>query len=123
MITNPWDAPFEEGCYLLHFESPIGHAEHYSGSAECIADRIDDHEHTLAWPPEPGDDDQTWKVKGRGAKLVGVANHLHIDITIARTWTGLPDLRKFETSLKRYGSVKPLCPICSGAAAYRRMKG
>lgn len=112
--------PFDKGCYLIHFEGKIGNrAEHYTGSADCIFERIDDHENTICTPPEPGE--KTWHKKGPGAHLMGVVNYLQIRWKLARVWVGKG--RDFECELKDYKNARRLCPECSGDIAYRRMQG
>jgi hypothetical protein len=113
------DAPHEAGCYLIHFKEKFGQAGHYTGSADDIAERINDHLLTMSTPPDPGE--VKWHKDGPGAKLMGVINYHFIEWSLERVWTGRPNFRVFEAELKNYKNARLLCPICSGAAAYRRM--
>jgi len=79
--------------YLLHFARPYGHARHYTGVAENLERRL--HQHR----------------KGRGARLMEVANQAGIDWTLARTWEGD---RTRERQLKKQGGASRHCPICKG---------
>jgi hypothetical protein len=78
--------------YLLHFDRPLRHAQHYVGW--CAGDpvkRLAEH------------------VAGNGGKLTAAASASGIAISIAKVWNGAP--RAFERFLKD-GSHKRRCPIC-----------
>jgi hypothetical protein len=79
--------------YLLHFERPIAHAQHYLGFAESsVDDRITRHR------------------SGNGARLVAEFVAHGIDFTVARIW---PDGdRKFERRLKKQHNSRRHCPEC-----------
>jgi len=79
--------------YLLHFERPLHHAQHYIGYAEDLEARLARHR------------------SGNGARLVEVFTVAGIDFTVARTWEGDRDL---ERRLKRRKNARRLCPICRG---------
>lgn len=111
--------PFEPGCYLIHFETKLKRAGHYTGSAECIFERINDHENTVCTPPQEGE--TKWRKSGAGAKIMGVVNYFQIEWKLARVWID-PAPRAKEQELKRHRKYADLCPYCSGDAAYGRMK-
>ena len=85
-------------CYLLHFDPPYKHAQHYVGATRCddVATRVQEH------------------VTGRGARLVQRAVEAGCRVTLARVWHGAP--WRYETQLKGRG-LKPLCPYCTPGAA------
>lgn len=104
MIRGQTDASRHPGTvYLLHFEPRYKHAGHYIG---WTLDRLDDRvaEHGTA----------------RGGRLPHVAHQNGCVITLARTWVGD---RALERVLKNRGGAAPICPVCSGKAAYRRAGG
>ncbi len=82
--------------YLIHFNKPYKHAQHYIGFTDNMERRL--HEHELT---------------SRGAKLLQVASAAGIKFTIARTWDGD---RKLERKLKNRKKSSSLCPICRGEA-------
>lgn len=77
--------------YLLHFDAPLAHAQHYVGYAEDLEARIARHR------------------KGNGARLVSVFAEKGIGFTVARTW---PGDRKQERRIKNLKNSPRLCPIC-----------
>jgi predicted GIY-YIG superfamily endonuclease len=77
--------------YLLHFDAPLAHAQHYLGFAEDLSARIERHR------------------KGNGARLVAVFAEKGIGFTVARTWTGD---RTEERRIKNLKMAPRLCPIC-----------
>jgi predicted GIY-YIG superfamily endonuclease len=77
--------------YLLHFDAPLAHAQHYLGFAEDLAARIERHR------------------KGNGARLVAVFAEKGIGFTVARTW---PGDRTEERRIKNLKMAPRLCPIC-----------
>jgi predicted GIY-YIG superfamily endonuclease len=77
--------------YLLHFETPLAHAQHYVGYAKDLEARIERHR------------------KGNGARLVAVFAEKGIGFTVARTWTGD---RTEERRIKNRKNSPRLCPIC-----------
>jgi len=80
--------------YLLHFNQPYRHAQHYIGycEEEHLKERFERH------------------LKGNGAKLIQVVTQAGITLEIARTWPGAD--RTFERQLKNRKKSKDLCPIC-----------
>lgn len=78
--------------YLLHFERPIAHAQHYLGWTRFLDARVADHQ------------------AGRGARLPAVFRERGIPGEVVRTWKGT---RALERRLKRRHEGRRLCPVCS----------
>jgi predicted GIY-YIG superfamily endonuclease len=94
-------------CYLLHFDRPYRHAQHYLGWAEDVARRLAEHQ------------------AGRAqCRLTGAAAAAGVRFVAARVWDGGRDV---EARLKRRASKQPhpdgrrtgsasswrsRCPIC-----------
>ena len=77
--------------YLLHYDRPLHHAQHYLGSCDD-PQRIQDH--------------------GNGtsrARLPQVFCQLGVQFVVARTWEGG---RTDERKLKNRKNARVLCPIC-----------
>lgn len=77
--------------YLLHYDRPLHHAQHYLGSCDD-SQRIQDH--------------------GNGssrARLPQVFCELGVQFVVARTWNGG---RLGERKLKNQKNARVLCPIC-----------
>lgn len=89
--------------YLLHLSAPLGsdrhQAQHYLGWAQDVEARLAMHR------------------AGRGARMLAVAVERGITFEVARLWLGD---RAIERQLKQMGHARRLCPVCSGAAAWRR---
>jgi predicted GIY-YIG superfamily endonuclease len=84
--------------YLLHLERPLspGHtAQHYTGWADDLAARLDDH------------------AAGRGARFTQVALERGIGWQLARTWPG--ETRTDERRHKRGAHGSRLRPVCRAA--------
>lgn len=77
--------------YLLHFDSPLAHAQHYVGFAENLDARIERHR------------------QGNGARLPAVFAEKGIGFKVARTWSGD---RTEERRIKNMKMTPRLCPIC-----------
>lgn len=91
--------------YLLHFDTPLAHAQHYLGT--CREDRLDARllEHA----------------RGTGAKIVAAAIRAGITVRLART---IPDVHHaVERDLKRRTAMKKLCPICCPVLAHLKSEG
>ena len=83
--------------YLIHFDRPYRHAQHYTGwTAGDLDARLKQHEH------------------GAGARLMAVIAEAGIGWTLARTWQGS---RARERQLKRQGGASRRCPICRAQQA------
>lgn len=79
--------------YLLHFERPFRHAQHYLGWAQNLDARLAHH------------------ADGSGANLLKHVRAAGIGWTLVRTWA--PADRNRERQLKNQGSRARLCPICN----------
>lgn len=77
--------------YLLHFEAPLAHAQHYVGFAENLEARLERHR------------------KGNGARLVAAFAEKGIGFKLARTW---PGDRTEERRIKNLKNTPRYCPIC-----------
>lgn len=77
--------------YLLHFNEPYRHAQHYIGYAANLDQRLAAHR------------------AGHGARLLEVVNAAGITWSLARTWEGD---RKLERRLKNRHKASQICPIC-----------
>jgi len=83
--------------YLIHFDKPLCHAQHYMGSAADLEARLEKHR------------------SGNGARLMAVIKDLGIGWTVARVWEHktLKEARLAESHYKKhYKSARQLCPIC-----------
>jgi hypothetical protein len=78
--------------YLICFERPIGHAQHYLGwtGLESLDTRMEKHR------------------RGNGSKLMAHVSGLGIKWKIVRTWTDVD--RNFERRLKKRRNARELCP-------------
>lgn len=81
--------------YLLHFDRPFGHAQHYTGWASNLDGRLKHH------------------ANGSGATLLRHVRNAGIGWTLARTWSGD---RNRERALKKQGGASRHCPICKGGS-------
>lgn len=81
--------------YLLHFDPPLHHAQHYLGVARQgnLRRRL------------------RLQLSGKGASLPAAAVAAGSRVTVARTWIGIPG--DVEAREKRRGGFKRLCPICA----------
>ena len=77
--------------YLLHYDRPLHHAQHYLGFTDDLEARTARH------------------LNGFGGRLPAVFSELGISFTIARTWDGD---RALERKLKKRKNSRKLCPIC-----------
>ena len=80
--------------YILHFSTPLKHAQHYTGYAKDVDERFKEH------------------CNGTGARITQVCNEQGITYQIARVFKGKD--RKFERRLKNTHKVKVYCSICMG---------
>jgi predicted GIY-YIG superfamily endonuclease len=81
------------GIYLIHFDTPYQHAQHYLGFATDIAKRLNKHK------------------SGHGARLMQVVEDAGITWQLARIWR--EGTRTEERRLKNGGSSRRYCPICN----------
>lgn len=82
--------------YLIHFDKPLAHAQHYMGFADGdetkIAARLKRHR------------------KNRGSALMAAVNAAGINYDVVRVW---PDYtRDDERKLKNRKKARELCPVC-----------
>lgn len=92
----------ERYVYLLHFAAPVGHSQHYLGSAFDVLYRLKEHR------------------RGEGARLTQVAYRRGIGMQIARTWKGDRG-REREIKAAYKHAFRRLCPICTpGAGGHPR---
>jgi hypothetical protein len=116
-MTQVCSEPRMPGVYLIHIEN----GDHYIGWAEDVDARIEAHEKTICYPPDPTNGETVWKRIGHGAKFLGVMNYRKLYWEMVRPWWGKG--RDWERRLKAQHKSKDFCPVCSGPAAYNRMKG
>lgn len=88
--------------YLIHFDDPYYHAQHYLGSTKNLEDRLAAHR------------------AGRGARLMEVITDAGISWRLVRTWKGG---RQLERQLKRRCNGRRLCPICNPKVKKLERKG
>lgn len=80
--------------YILHFDRPVGHAQHYTGFSTQIIRRIRHHR------------------CGTGARLTQVARERGIGFKIGKLWRGPQYGRSFERKIKTIAHPKRFCSIC-----------
>jgi len=80
--------------YLIHFDTPLAHAKHYTGWTTDLTVRIAEH------------------VAGRGARLMQVIEERGITWQLAKVVEGT---RRNERSRKGTGASR-WCPLCRGGA-------
>lgn len=78
--------------YLIHFDEPIAHAQHYMGWTSDLEQRLDAHSN------------------GTGSKLMAEVRRRGIPWSVTRTWEGVD--RHFERKLKNHKSGPRFCPRC-----------
>lgn len=84
--------------YLIHFDKPLHHAQHYIGYAnESLEQRIKRHR------------------SGDGSKLMRAVTRAGIPWRVVRTWQD--GSRDFERQLKQGKHSSRLCPICNPMVA------
>ena len=83
--------------YLIHFDKPYMHAQHYLGWAHDFEARMLRHR------------------AGRGSNLLKVIQNAGIDWQVVRVWE--PADPRVEAELKKYKNSRRLCPICGGRFA------
>jgi predicted GIY-YIG superfamily endonuclease len=86
--------------YLLHFDAPLEHTQHYTGSCDDLARRLDEHSH------------------GRAAQLTRRFAAAGVAFVVGAVWeypTRL-DARRAERRVKVAGSARRCC-ICRARRA------
>jgi predicted GIY-YIG superfamily endonuclease len=86
-----WHNEFMGYVYLIHFERPIGKAQHYTGFTQNFERRISQHRN------------------GEGSELTRLANEKGINWLVVRVWQDAT--LETEKSIKTM-STKITCPIC-----------
>lgn len=82
--------------YILHFDRPLAHAQHYIGFVEdpaCLEKRVKEHR----------------SGSSKASPLVTAALAAGIDFVVATTMEGT---RVDERNLKNQRKVKRFCPLC-----------
>jgi predicted GIY-YIG superfamily endonuclease len=85
--------------YLIHFDAPYKHAQHYIGWATDVEQRVLCHK------------------KGTGARLLQVLNENGLNWQLVRVWEGVS--RDFERKLKSMKNSWRYCPICNPNLSYK----
>ena len=80
--------------YLIHFDRPLKHAQHYIGYTTDLDKRF--HAHSCT---------------GDGAKLLHAVRDAGIGFKVVNTWKDGD--RSFERELKNKKNAKWFCPICN----------
>jgi predicted GIY-YIG superfamily endonuclease len=88
--------------YLLHFDHPFYHAQHYLGTTKNLPFRIQQHR------------------SGEGSPLVKAVMEAGISVHLANTWEGGRDL---ERQFKRRHNSRKLCPICRAEVRLHDLRG
>jgi len=86
--------------YILHLNTPLHHARHYTGfstNSRTLAERLEHHRRGSA-----------------GCRFTSVLHDLGIGFTLARVFVGKRFDRNFERKLKNTKKVTRYCPICAG---------
>lgn len=80
--------------YLIHFDEPFGHAQHYLGYSkdELFEKRMECHK------------------KNQGSRLIAAVNKAGIGWKVVRTWPN--EDGNFERKLKNWKKSRCLCPVC-----------
>lgn len=98
MPKSPVD--FKDGVvYLIHFDRPFGHAQHYIGLASDFEKRMERHK------------------QGRGSNLIRVIQNAGIGWHVVRIWEAGVNAPAVEKELKAYHNSRHLCPECCGKFA------
>lgn len=88
--------------YLLCFDRPLAHAQHYLGWTENLEERLAAH------------------AAGTGSALLAAARAAGITWTVVRTWHNVT--RRTERRLKHLGSAKRICPACAGPGTWGKFE-
>lgn len=91
--------------YLLHFDRPLAHAQHYLGFTDDLETRLRLHANPNG---------------SSHHRLMQVIHEQGIGFVLARAWTGDRDA---ERGLKRRKEGRRLCPICNPHALRRAVGG
>lgn len=91
--------------YLLHFDRPLAHAQHYLGFTDDLETRLRLHANPNG---------------SSHHRLMQVIHEQGIGFVLARAWSGD---RTQERLLKQRKEGRRLCPICNPAALRRAVRG
>jgi predicted GIY-YIG superfamily endonuclease len=80
--------------YLIHFDQPYYHAQHYIGTTIDLENRIRQHQLGVSYG---------------GAHLLHAVNLAGIPWQVVRVWEGG---RALEKQLKAWKNARLLCPVC-----------
>ena len=80
------------GVYLVHLERPLAHARHYTGYADDIVRRLQEH------------------MECKGSRLLCAAVNRGIPFEVVKIWPGQG--RSLERQIKNSKAATMLCPIC-----------
>jgi predicted GIY-YIG superfamily endonuclease len=84
--------------YLIHFDKPLAHAQHYLGytASDSVEQRLARHK------------------SSDGARILRACNLVNISYAIVKTWDcdTWRSARSLERKLKRQHNAKRLCPVC-----------
>lgn len=78
--------------YLIHFNEPLAHSNHYIGYTNNLEKRMDRH------------------ARDDGAKILKILKEKGIGWKVVKVWVGGD--RKLEKRLKNRGGASRICPIC-----------
>jgi predicted GIY-YIG superfamily endonuclease len=91
--------------YLLHFDRPLAHAQHYLGFTDDLETRLRLHANPNG---------------SSHHRLMQVIHEQGIGFVLARAWDGD---RTRERALKQHRNGRRLCPICNANAHRRAVRG
>ena len=80
--------------YLIHFDQPYYHAQHYIGTTIDLERRMAQHRHGVSYG---------------GAHLLDAVNQAGISWSVVQVWEGDRDL---EYQLKAWKKARLFCPVC-----------
>ena len=82
-------------CYLIHFDKPVGHAQHYLGWSKYSDPhrRVEHH------------------FNGRGSRLTKAVKEAGIKMILVRIWKDGD--RQLERYLKKKKASSRICPMCN----------
>lgn len=80
--------------YLIHFDTPYKHAQHYLGFTQNLIQRIAEHKQGTK----------------KASRLMQVIRENNINWDCVRVWYGD---RNFERKLKNQKNSRKLCPVCN----------
>lgn len=101
LYEEPNDTTQRRGVvYLIHFDQPLHHAQHYVGFTENLAQRL--HEHDT-----------------NGSPLIRAINQAGIPWRVSRIWENVK--QGYERYLKDQKNIRRFCPICKQSPLTKKM--